>query len=185
MMTLELEPTDLKSLLASSLSIVKEKVFTNLIDLELSVDESLGLLQLDPRRTRQIVYNLLSNAVKFSASKSQVTLSARRVPSNAVGSVTGTWPVYGFTVKDHAHAEFVEICVCDQGIGISRQNQSRLFQAFSQIDRGLGRKFEGTGLGLALVKQLAELHGGTVAVASAEGEGARFAVWLPLRGIAA
>jgi DNA-binding response OmpR family regulator len=58
---------------------------------------------------------------------------------------------------------------------------AKLFQAFSQIDSSLSRKFEGTGLGLAMVKQLAELHGGAVAVASAEGEGARFAAWLPLR----
>jgi CheY-like chemotaxis protein len=58
---------------------------------------------------------------------------------------------------------------------------AKLFQPFSQIDSSLARKFEGTGLGLAMVKQLAELHGGTVAVTSAEGEGARFAVWLPLR----
>ena len=58
---------------------------------------------------------------------------------------------------------------------------AKLFQAFSQIDSSLARKFEGTGLGLAMVKQLAELHGGTVAVASAEGEGARFVAWLPLR----
>ena len=61
---------------------------------------------------------------------------------------------------------------------------AKLFQAFTQIDSSLARKFEGTGLGLAMVKQLAELHGGTVAVASAEGEGARFAAWLPLRTFA-
>jgi CheY-like chemotaxis protein len=58
-----------------------------------------------------------------------------------------------------------------------------LFQAFSQIDSSLARRFEGTGLGLAMVKLMAELHGGTVAVASAEGEGARFAAWLPLRAL--
>jgi hypothetical protein len=58
---------------------------------------------------------------------------------------------------------------------------AKLFLAFSQIDSSLARKFEGTGLGLAMVKQLAELHEGTVAVASAEGEGSRFAAWLPLR----
>jgi DNA-binding response OmpR family regulator len=58
---------------------------------------------------------------------------------------------------------------------------AKLFQAFSQIDSSLARKFEGTGLGLAMVKQLAELQGGAVAVASAEGEGACFAAWLPMR----
>ncbi|MBC7493278.1 MAG: response regulator, partial [Novosphingobium sp.] len=70
--------------------------------------------------------------------------------------------------------------VSDAGIGISRENMARLFQAFSQIDSSLARKFAGTGLGLAMVKQLAELHAGTVAVSSAEGQGACFAVWLPL-----
>jgi CheY-like chemotaxis protein len=82
---------------------------------------------------------------------------------------------------DNEYGEFLEICVGDGGIGISRENMAKLFQAFSQIDSSLARKFEGTGLGLAMVKQLAELHGGTVAVASAEGQGARFAVWLPMR----
>ena len=58
---------------------------------------------------------------------------------------------------------------------------TKLFRAFSQIDSSLARKFEGTGLGLAMVKQLAELHGGTVAVASSEGNGSIFVVWLPIR----
>src|ERR1035437_2581254 len=58
---------------------------------------------------------------------------------------------------------------------------AKLFQPFSQIDSSLARKYEGTGLGLAMVKQMAELHGGSVAVASAEGEGSSFAAWLPLR----
>jgi CheY-like chemotaxis protein len=84
-------------------------------------------------------------------------------------------------LADNDYEEFLEICVSDSGIGISEPNMAKLFQAFSQIDSSLARKFEGTGLGLAMVKQLAELHGGTVAVASAEGEGARFAAWLPLR----
>ena len=68
----------------------------------------------------------------------------------------------------------------DNGIGIAQENMGRLFQAFSQIDSSLARQFQGTGLGLAMVKQLVELQGGAIAVASAEGEGSRFAVWLPL-----
>ncbi|MDB5875147.1 MAG: hybrid sensor histidine kinase/response regulator, partial [Ramlibacter sp.] len=84
-------------------------------------------------------------------------------------------------LADSGYTEFLELSVTDSGIGISKENMGKLFQAFSQIDSSLARKFEGTGLGLAMVKQLAELHGGTVAVASAESEGACFAVWLPLR----
>jgi CheY-like chemotaxis protein len=103
------------------------------------------------------------------------------VPRSSVCKLPGGWPVHSFPLADSEYHEFLELCVSDSGIGISREDMARLFQAFSQIDSSLARKFEGTGLGLAMVKLLAELHGGTVAVASAEGEGARFAVWLPLR----
>jgi DNA-binding response OmpR family regulator len=89
--------------------------------------------------------------------------------------------MHAFPLADNEYAEFLEICVSDGGVGLSSENMPKLFQAFTQIDTSLARKFEGTGLGLAMVKQLAELHGGTVAVASAEGEGACFAAWLPLR----
>jgi len=98
-----------------------------------------------------------------------------------VGMLPGTWPVHRFPHVDNEFNDFVEICVSDHGIGISQNDMPRLFRAFSQIDSGLARKFEGTGLGLAMVRQLAELQGGAVAVASAERQGARFAVWLPIR----
>jgi DNA-binding response OmpR family regulator/two-component sensor histidine kinase len=181
MMALELESVDLNNLLSNSLSIVREKAAAQRIDLKLEMDEDLGAIELDMRKTKQIVYNLLSNAVKFSAHGGRVTLSARRVSRTMVGTLSGTWPMHGFPLADNEHSEFLEICVTDSGIGISAENMAKLFQAFTQIDSSLARRFEGTGLGLAMVKQLAELHGGTVAVASAEGEGARFVAWLPLR----
>ncbi|MEO6519786.1 MAG: response regulator, partial [Pseudoxanthomonas sp.] len=180
MMALELEPVDVSSLLSDSLAIVREKAAAQHLHLELEVDDGLGTIQLDRRKTKQIIYNLLSNAVKFSANGGTVVLSARRVAHQAVGLQSGDWPVHGFPLPDNAHGEFLEISVRDSGIGISRSDMAKLFQAFSQIDSSLARKFEGTGLGLAMVKQLAELHGGAVSVASAEGEGARFAAWLPL-----
>jgi len=181
MMALELEPVDLNGLLAGSLSIVREKAAAQKIQLELEIDDDLGIPLLDMRKTKQIVYNLLSNAVKFSADRGVVTLSARRVGRAKVGDLTGDSPVHAFPLADSEYEEFIKIAVGDHGIGISEANMAKLFQAFSQIDSSLARKFEGTGLGLAMVKQLVELHGGTVAVASAEGKGARFAVWLPLR----
>jgi PAS domain S-box-containing protein len=183
MMALDLEAVDLNNLLSNSLSIVKEKAAAQHIRLELETGEDLGapLLLLDMRKTKQIVYNLLSNAVKFSANGGQVSLRARRVPRSAVGTLSGVWPVHSFPLADNEYREFLEISVSDSGIGISKPDMAKLFQAFSQIDSRLARKFEGTGLGLAMVKQMTELHGGAVAVASAEGEGARFAVWLPLR----
>jgi PAS domain S-box-containing protein len=181
MMALELEPVDLSALLASSLVIVREKASAQRVSLEIDATPDLGVSQLDARKTKQIVYNLLSNAVKFSATGGRVALRARRVARNAVGLIPGPWPVHGFPIAGSEHTDFLELTVRDQGIGISPENVTRLFQAFSQIDSSLARKFEGTGLGLVMVKQLAELHGGTVAVASAEGEGSCFAVWLPLR----
>ena len=181
MMTLELEAVDLNSLLANSLSIVKEKAAAHNIALELDTGDDLGTPLLDLRKTKQIVYNLLSNAVKFSERGGRVILRSRRVARSAVGTLAGDWPVRAFPLAENAYQEFIEIGVGDNGIGIARDNMAKLFLAFSQIDSSLARKFEGTGLGLAMVKQLAELHGGSVAVASAEGEGACFAVWLPLR----
>ncbi len=181
MMALELEPVDLKSLLSNSLTIVKEKAAVQHIALVLDASDDLGIPQLDLRKTKQIVYNLLSNAVKFSGDGGRVSLRARRVPRNGVGTLSSAWPTHSFPLADNDYSEFLEICVSDSGIGISRENMPKLFQAFSQIDSRLARKFEGTGLGLAMVKLLAELHGGAVAVASAENEGASFAVWLPLR----
>ena len=183
MMALELEAVDLQELLSNSLSIVREKAAAQRIQLKLETDTTLGVLELDPRKTKQIVYNLLSNAVKFSANGGRVLLSARRVPREVVGTLAGDWPVHGFPLADSDHDKFLEIRVSDTGIGISREDMTKLFLAFSQIDSSLARKFEGTGLGLAMVKQLAQLHGGSVAVASEVGAGARFVVWLPLRDI--
>jgi PAS domain S-box-containing protein len=183
MMTLELEPVDLGGLLAGSLGIVREKAAAQRISLELETDPELGVPLLDMRKTKQIAYNLLSNAVKFSASGGRVVMRAKRVARSAVGSIAGDWPLHGYPLADNKYDEFLELSVSDGGIGISRDNMDKLFHAFTQIDSSLARKFEGTGLGLAMVKQLAELHGGAVAVASAQGQGACFTVWLPLRDV--
>src|SRR6202012_4633574 len=119
---------DLDSLLSNSLSIVKEKAAAQSIRLELETVEDLGMLQLDVRKTKQIVYNLLSNAVKFSAYGGRVTLRARRVPRDAVGTLPGSRAVLRFALADSEYAEFVEICVSDNGIGISPDNVAKLFQ---------------------------------------------------------
>ncbi len=180
-MTLDVEAVDVSSCLANSLSVVRESAATRHVHLELDVAEDLGSITADARKVKQIVYNLLSNAVKFSAENGKVTLRAGRVPRAGVGQLSSVGPRREFPLAGGECAEFLEISVTDRGIGISADGMERLFRPFSQIDSGLARKFEGTGLGLAMVKLLAELHGGTVAVESAEGQGARFTVWLPLR----
>src|SRR5665647_3349714 len=181
MMNLEMEKADVSLLLSNALSIVREKAAARSIGLDLELDVHLGVTELDVRKTKQIVYNLLSNAVKFSSQGGRVSLRARHVPRSAVGTLDGPWPVHSFGLADNEFTEFLEICVTDGGIGISQANMAKLFQAFTQIDSTLARKFEGTGLGLAMVKQMTELLGGSVAVASEEGEGACFAAWVPLQ----
>lgn len=181
-MTLDLEPQDVDALLANSLSIVKEKAATLSISLQLDVAEPLGILLLDARKTKQIVFNLLSNGVKFSAASGRVTLRARKVARAAIETWTTQLPTsLRMPLTPSAFTAFLEIAVTDTGLGISAEDVQRLFQSFSQIDSSLSRASEGSGLGLALVLKLTHLHGGTVALASAPGHGSTFTVWLPWR----
>ncbi len=180
-MMLDLEPVEVGALFANSLSIIREKAATRHIRVDMDAAEELGSIQADARKLKQIAYNLLSNAVKFTNEGGQVTLRAGRVSRADVGHLAGAWPGRSFPFADDEFEDFIKISVTDSGIGISPEAIEQLFKPFSQIDSGLARKFEGTGLGLVLVKTLAELHGGTVAVQSASGEGSCFTVWLPLR----
>ncbi|MGI0486886.1 ATP-binding protein [Pantanalinema rosaneae CENA516] len=109
----------------------------------------------DPRRVRQILLNLLSNAIKFTPSGGQVTLQIWREQNHAI-----------FQVED-------------TGIGISEDQLPLLFKKFQQLDGSYHRRYEGTGLGLALTKQLVELHGGWIEVESTLNLGSTFTVWLP------
>ena len=181
-MELDLEPVEVSSSLVNSLSIIREKAAARHIRLTMDSADDLGSIHADARKVKQIVYNLLSNAVKFTLDRGEVTLRAGRVPRKDVGKPSGSRTHRTFPLADSEFAEFLEISVTDTGIGISPEGLEALFKPFSQIDSGLARKFQGTGLGLAMVKLLAELHGGAVAAESTAGEGSCFTVWLPLRG---
>ena len=180
-MMLDLEPVHVSSLLSNSLSIIREKAAAHHIRMEIDAPEGWESIQVDARKVKQILFNLLSNAVKFTAEGGRVTLTAGHVPRADVGRLRGPWVGRSTPLGDSKFAEFLELSVRDTGIGIAEAAFERLFKPFSQVDGGLARKFEGTGLGLAMVKLLAELHGGSVAVESALGEGTCFTVWLPLR----
>jgi PAS domain S-box-containing protein len=180
-MILDVEPVQVSSLLVNSLSIIREKAASRHVEVKLDTPADLGSIRADARKVKQIVYNLLSNAVKFATEGSEVTLQASRVPRAKVGQLSGSRPGRGFPLSDSEFQEFLEIRVTDTGIGISADGMERLFKPFSQIDSSLARKFEGTGLGLAMVKLLADLHGGAVAVESEVGKGSSFAIWLPFR----
>jgi signal transduction histidine kinase/CheY-like chemotaxis protein len=180
-MMLDLESTQISSLLANSLSIVKGQAATRHVQLDMEAPPDLGSIRADARKVKQIVYNLLSNAVKFSAEGSKVTLRASRVPRAEVGRAGHGWHARSFPLAATDFSEFLRISVTDSGGGISPAALESLFKPFTQVDTGLARKFEGTGLGLVMVKLLAELHDGTVAAESKVGEGSCFTVWLPFR----
>ncbi|MBF0318503.1 MAG: response regulator [Nitrospirae bacterium] len=160
-MTLDIDRIHILSMLENSLSIVKEKAQAHNIRLKLSVEDSVGEVLADARKLKQIVYNLLSNAVKFTPVDGAVNLDAH------VTTVDG--------------GKYLELSVTDTGIGMSEEGMKKLFRPFEQIDGSLSRKYEGTGLGLAMVKRLVELHGGMIGVESEEGKGSKFTVLIPYR----
>jgi PAS domain S-box-containing protein len=180
-MTLDLEPVQVASLFTNSLSIIREKAAARHIRLTLDASEDLGAVRSDARKVKQIVYNLLSNAVKFTSERGEVALRASRVLREEVGQLSDSSMGRTFPLPDNEFTTFLKITVTDTGMGISPEGLDLLYKPFSQIDSGLSRKFEGTGLGLAMVKLLADLHGGAVAVESEVGKGSRFTVWLPFR----
>lgn len=156
---LELNPERviLDDVCRSSLEFVQQSANKKNLLVNYVPDLTAPILRADSRRLKQILINLLSNAVKFTPEGGKVTL------------------------KVHANWEMsiLEISVRDTGIGISTSDQQRLFQPFTQVDSSLNRKYDGTGLGLALVKRLTELHGGMVTIESQIGVGSCFTVSLP------
>lgn len=156
-MVLCMEMVDINAVLQNSLSMVRGKAMEHHLNLKLETDKTLPELFADTRKLKQIIYNMLSNAVKFTPDGGSITLSA------------------------HHMDNMLEIAVTDTGIGISSENQAQLFQSFVQIDSTLSRQYQGTGLGLVMIKRLTELHGGSVGLESEIGKGARFWVRIPWR----
>jgi len=126
--------------------------------LVVEAEQNLGAVTTDPMRLRQILLNLLGNACKFTK-EGEVKLKARRIANG------GDW---------------IELAVSDSGIGMTPEQQAKLFAEFTQADSLTARKFGGTGLGLAISRKLARLMGGDVTVASEPGKGSTFTVRLPL-----
>ena len=125
--------------------------------LVVDAQENLGALTVDPMRLRQILLNLLSNACKFTKG-GEVRLRARRVANGR---------------------DWIELAVADTGIGMTPEQQAKLFEQFSQADTSTAQRFGGTGLGLAITRKLARMMGGDVMVASEPGKGSVFTVRLP------
>lgn len=124
--------------------------------LHLAVPDSLPTVRVNSGRIRQVLTNLLSNAIKFSPNGGTITVSAQNTEESVVVRVT------------------------DDGIGIPAEALPQLFAKFFRVDNTATRKISGTGLGLALVKQIVEAHGGQVRVESAPGKGSTFSFSLPI-----
>ena len=140
----------------------------------------------------QVVQNLISNAMKYSPKGGRVTvyIGTARSMADAAKLATGTNEdaIRSVLLQPRASSEAAAawISVTDNGVGIARQHLSRLGERFYRVDESRGGDIEGTGLGLAIVKHIMARHRGGLAVASEEGEGACFGVWLPcLEGSAA
>ncbi len=131
-------------------------------------------INIDERRIKQVLINLLTNSVKFTPSGGKVSLLV------AIG-IGNTWQGKAIIPQrlQNTNSWMIVFQVVDTGIGIASNNLRLLFQPFVQVDSALNRQYEGTGLGLALVKQIVELHGGQVIAESEVGQGSRFTVALP------
>lgn len=164
-MELQILPTSIEALCNSSLTFIKQVAYQKAIKLETRIPTNIGQIDVDELRMRQALINLLSNAIKFTPERGQVVLEVSREFS---------------TDRLHQQTQqLIRFSVIDTGIGIAPEHLPKLFQSFVQIDSSLNRKYGGTGLGLALVKQIAELHQGTVSVVSTVGQGSRFTITLP------
>jgi signal transduction histidine kinase len=154
-MQLELASTSLREALERGLAMVRERANRQGLSLDLAVDPDVDIVVADPLRLAQVILNLLTNAVKFTPAGGTIEASARRV------------------------ADEIHVSVKDSGIGIAEGDQARIFHSFQQGPRTVSAATEGTGLGLTLCRQIAELHGGRLWVESQVGAGSTFTFTLP------
>jgi signal transduction histidine kinase len=156
---LELNPqtVQLAPLIDEVIGTARQLADQNKNRLTTELPDDLGSLTIDPMRLRQVLFNLLSNACKFTK-QGEVKLRARRVRNGR---------------------DWIELVVSDTGIGMTPEQQAKLFEEFSQADKTTAQRFGGTGLGLAITRKLSRMMGGDVTVTSEPGEGSVFTVRLP------
>jgi len=150
------ERVDLPKLVGEVKDIVRGLAAQKRLRLSADIANDLATVVVDASRVKQILYNYLSNAIKFTPENGSITVR-----------IAGEGP------------ESFRIDVIDTGIGISRDNIAKLFIEFQQLDASAAKKYQGTGLGLALTKRIAEAHGGRVEVTSELGKGSTFSAILP------
>lgn len=154
-MDLQLEMFSVEMAMAEVNAIVNAIANKKQIEPALEFDQDVSI-EADKVKFKQILYNLLSNAIKFTGERGQVTTRFSVSENELVTQVT------------------------DTGVGMSPEDQAKLFQPFMQLDASKSREYSGSGLGLALTKRLVEIHGGTISVESEKGKGSTFQFTLPL-----
>lgn len=161
---LQSRPIDLRSVTHVVLALSKHLMGKKSLVLKNEIPEDFPAAQADENRLQQILQNLIGNAVKFTE-QGTVTVTARILEPNALG-VNG----------------MIEVSIADTGIGIPKEKHDRIFESFEQGDGSTAREYGGTGLGLAVSRQLVELHGGKIRVDSEPGRGSTFSFTLPRAG---
>jgi signal transduction histidine kinase len=149
------EPVDLLKVIGDCVCVVEQQAKQSDIRISINLYDGIEWLDADDKRLRQILLNLLSNAVKFTHAGGEIHVSAFR------------------------KGESIAISVSDTGVGINPADIPKVLEPYTQIDSDIGRKHDGTGLGLPLVKELAELHGGTLTIESAVDIGTTVTITLP------
>ena len=149
-----------------SLTFVKQIALKKRVKLTTQIPSIPLSIYVDELRIRQALINLLTNAVKFTPEEGTVTLAVTTI-------------IHHIDNQDEPPQDFIDFSVIDTGIGIDQKDMGKLFQTFVQIDSDLNRKYTGTGLGLSLVKRIAELHHGKVLLESKVNEGSKFTIRLP------
>lgn len=157
-MNLYLETAEISSIIMYTASTIRPLAAQNHVDLVIDCPDDIGSMRMDVTKVRQVLFNLLSNACKFTENGT-VTLSVSRI------KVSG--------------ADWIEFKVSDTGIGMNTEQMQRLFEAFSQADDSISKRYGGTGLGLIICKRFSELMGGEIFAESKPGAGSTFTLQLP------
>ena len=161
----------IRTILTNSLMMIKEKAMKSDIKISNELDGIPESIQADERKLKQILYNLLSNAVKFTPKDGSIDMVAKRASDSDIQLQNGR----------SSSKEYIQISIRDSGIGLKKEDMTKIFQPFEQVENSSSRRFQGTGLGLSLTKSLVELHGGTIwAESEGQGLGAIFSFTLPV-----
>ncbi len=188
-MELELSSFTLSDVLNTAMTMLKEKAMKQMIRLDLEIQPDADIeIEADERKLKQIMFNLLSNAVKFTPDGGSVSVQAKRVSLIGEAEAISKDEILRSAQNDKRRArndnligDFIEISVTDTGIGIKPEDMGKLFKEFTQLETAYEKKYQGTGLGLALTKKLVELHGGKIWVESEFGKGSKFSFVIPVK----